>query len=147
MCVCVYWWYGPLPSQVKRSDARLSKVREKTALAQLSALLTRLDKTLPRGSVKDTRRLLGNRERLRALHERGRAGLWEEFGFCVDVCDSRLEGGGRGVVVSEGKVPTGHLVALYPGMHLCLYVLNAQLAKSKTSISAVESDYCHYAIE
>ena len=39
----------------------------------------------------------------------------EMFGFSLEVCGSRLEGGGRGVVVREGRVPSGHLVGLYPG--------------------------------
>ncbi|CAI8025140.1 SET domain-containing protein 9, partial [Geodia barretti] len=100
---------------VKRSDGRLSRVREKQAVRQLTSLLARLDRTLPRVTARDTRRVLGSQERLKSLHETGREGLWEEFGFCLDVCESRLTGGGRGVAISQGKVPAGHLVALYPG--------------------------------
>ena len=49
------------------------------------------------------------------------------FGFCVEVCVSQLEGGGRGVVVREGPVPAGHLVGLYPGMHCVVLCINNSL--------------------
>lgn len=128
ICLCPsmsFPLYLPL-RQIKRSDGRLSKVQERVALRQLTSLLTRLDQSLPQFSVREVRRLLGSRERLERLHERGREELWAEFGFCLEVCESRLVGGGRGVAISQGKVPTGHLVALYPGTYVRSWVFGVQ---------------------
>lgn len=108
--------------QVKRSDARLSTDKERKAVAQLSGLLARLDKALPPcSSVRETRRGLRDGDWLRRCHERGEEELQEEFGFSVGVSESRLpDGGGKGVVVSEGNIPAGHLVALYPGQYIII---------------------------
>ena len=49
------------------------------------------------------------------LSSRGRAVLRETFQFELSLKESRLVGGGRGVFVSRGDVPVGHIVGLYPG--------------------------------
>ena len=108
-------------------------------MRQLTSLLARLDRALPRVTARDTRRVLGSQERLKLLHETGREGLWEEFGFCLDVCESRLVGGGRGVALSQGKVPAGHLVALYPGK---LWILWDRLDKETNKTVREVADFC-----
>ena len=105
---------------MKCSDIRLSRAQETKALAQLVSLLTHLDQTLPPSTPRSARQMLGSEKRLQDLQERGRETLLEEFGFCLEVCASRLEGVGRGVAVSQGRVPSGHLVGLYPGKLLWL---------------------------
>lgn len=40
----------------------------------------------------------------------------EELGFVIKKCTSLIEGAGDGVVVTEGCIKKGHLVALYPGL-------------------------------
>ena len=116
----------PCSSQVKCSDTTLNAAQEKTALTHLSSLLQHLNSELPQHTVKEYRQLLRQPEKLRALHTRGREVMRELFGFSLEVCGSQLEGGGRGVVVREGGVPSGHLVGLYPGtLVFVIFVIQA----------------------
>ena len=39
----------------------------------------------------------------------------EVFGYSLELGESKIVGGGFGVLVKEGCVPPGHLVGLYPG--------------------------------
>ena len=66
--------------------------------------------------MREYRKLLQSPEQLRLLHVRGTQVLHEVFGFSLELSASRLEGGGRGVMVGRGRVPEGHLIGLYPGM-------------------------------
>ena len=109
---------------MRHSDARRSAVQETTALTQLSSLLHQLHTALPQHSVKEHRRLLQCERELRLLNKRGRDVMREVFGFTLEVCPSQLAGAGRGVVVTEGRVPSGHLVGLYPGMHINTCICN-----------------------
>lgn len=93
----------------------MNAVKEKQALTQLSSLTQALDEALPTYAVKEYRTLLRRHDELRSLHMNGVKVMADVFGFSVEVCRSRLEGGGRGVVVRRGRVPLGHLVGLYPG--------------------------------
>lgn len=106
----------PISSQVKHSKTCLDPAQEKTVLSQLTSLLNQLDIALPQYSVKEYRQLLKREGELRDLQERGREVLRKEFGFSLEVCTSHLKEGGKGVIVTDGRVPSGHLVGLYPGM-------------------------------
>ena len=43
----------------------------------------------------------------------------EVYGFTLALRDSSLQGGGRGIFVSSGRVPEKHIVGLYPGEAGC----------------------------
>lgn len=107
-------------SQVKRTDAKLNAVKEKRAITQLSFLMQALDVALPRYTVKEYRTLLRKPDELHTFHVKGMKVMADVFGFSVEVGRSRLEGGGRGVLVTGGRVPLGHLVGIYPGRDCCV---------------------------
>lgn len=111
----IHYAYYTVLSQVKRTDAKLNAVKEKRALTQLSSLMQALDVALPRYSVKEYRTLLRKPDELRTFYVKGMKVMADVFGFSVEVCGSKLEGGGRGVLVRGGRVPLGHLVGIYPG--------------------------------
>lgn len=93
----------------------MSLEKEKRAITQLTVLLEQLDMELPKYSVKEYRQLLHDTQRLHRMFTQGRKIMKEMFGFSLELGQSKIAGGGFGVLVKEGIVPPGHLVCLYPG--------------------------------
>ena len=101
--------------QIKQIESKTNDKKEKLAFSQLAKLLKRLDKQVPQLSVREWRTILKRPEKQATLVALGRRAMKEAFGFELELRESHLVGGGRGVVVSEGHVHAGHIVGLYPG--------------------------------
>ena len=133
--VCVWGGRGvspffPLHRLVKQSDVQSSLAKEKKAVSQLTSLLQALDNTVPHISPWELRQLIRDPSWLQGLtHETSRV-MSDVYGFLLELQESRLPGGGRGVFVSsEGKeeVPEGHIVGLYPGLLVVMCSRSAYL--------------------
>lgn len=70
---------------------------------------------LPRHSVKEYQLLLQDTQQLHRMFTQGRKIMNEMFGYSLELGESKIVGGGFGVLVKEGTIPPGHLVGLYPG--------------------------------
>ena len=101
--------------QIESVDSNADFQKENAALAQLIKLVERLDKEIPPLSVKEWQGALKQPENLVKLVNQGRDVMKEVFQFELLLKESCLEGGGRGVFVSNGEVSEGQIVGLYPG--------------------------------
>ena len=89
--------------------------KEKLSLSQLAKLLESLEKKIPQLSIRECRTILKQPADLIDLATHGQRVMKDAFGFELTLRDSCLVGGGKGVFVSGGEVPNGHIVGLYPG--------------------------------
>ncbi|XP_064386016.1 SET domain-containing protein 9-like [Halichondria panicea] len=102
---------------VKQTNRLSDLVKEEAGLAQLNTLLSSLAHTTPPLPVRDVQWLLKSPSTLIPLADKAAKEMLKVFGFRLELRDSNIPGGGRGVFLSEDSctIPPGKLVALYPG--------------------------------
>ena len=88
-------------------------------LSQLHTLLPALEPIVPTFSPREGRSLLRDATKLFQMSQSMSELMREVYGFTLALRDSSLQGGGRGVFVSSGRVPEKHIVGLYPGEARC----------------------------